>query len=80
MPGFRLPEQPIVQLRISLRDVHPVVWRRLLVPGSVRLAKLDLMLQAAMGWTTRHAPLGLKFAVCLDGQNVCPPEPGSSRS
>jgi hypothetical protein len=54
MPGFTPPGQPVVQLRISLRDVHPVVWRRLLVPGSVRLAKLHLMLQAAMGWTNSH--------------------------
>jgi hypothetical protein len=23
---------------------------------------------------TTNAPLGLKFAVCLDGENACPPE------
>jgi hypothetical protein len=43
-----------LQLRIMLEDVHPAVWRRLLVPGSVRLDKLHRMFQAAMGWEDRH--------------------------
>jgi hypothetical protein len=122
-------------LRIRLEDVEPVVWRRVLVPGSVRLSRLHGMIQAAMGWTDSHLhafrvgdqrfgmrfedwdedevdekevtvlealrdqrgfvyeydfgdswshevviedlrrlPIGLKHAVCLDGQNACPPE------
>lgn len=44
----------MVQLRIELVDVEPVVWRRLLVPGSVRMSKLHAMIQAAMGWTNSH--------------------------
>ena len=43
-----------MQLRIMLEEVHPPVWRRLLVPGSVRLDKLHRMFQAAMGWEDRH--------------------------
>jgi hypothetical protein len=43
-----------VQLGISLRDVHPVVWRRILVPGGIRLAKLHSMLQTALSWTHSH--------------------------
>ena len=127
--------QSVFQLRVQLREVDPVVWRRLLVPGKVRLDKLHSMFQAAMGWTDSHLHcfriggltfgsqyddyppeelfegsvtlleaiggerhfvyeydygdgwdhdvvvedfsglrLGLKFAVCLDGQNACPPE------
>ena len=129
------PGQGVFQLRITLVDVEPAVWRRLLVPAAVRLAKLHEMFQAAMGWTNSHlhsftigddrygmqfdeypegeidekqvtvlravgehrrfsyeydfgdsweheviveefvrTPLGLKHAVCLDGQNACPPE------
>ena len=129
------PGQSVVQLRVQLAEVHPPVWRRLVVPGSVRLAKLHSVLQAAMGWTDSHlhsfrigdelygmqfdehpedeidektvtvlralsghrrffydydfgdswehevvvesmstTPTGLKFAVCVDGQNACPPE------
>jgi hypothetical protein len=30
------------------------VWRRLLVPANVRLHKLHVMLQAAMGWNDSH--------------------------
>lgn len=134
----RPASQTTLQLRAQLRRVDPVVWRRLLVPGAVNLGKLDLMLQAAMGWTNSHlhcfrigklsygpkyvddfdddiidrdektltvseafegerrlvyeydfgdswehdvvvedrsgTRLGLKFAVCLEGQNACPPE------
>jgi hypothetical protein len=120
---------------LTLAEVEPVVWRRLLVPGSVRLDKLHRMFQAAMGWEDRHlhafeigdrrfgmqfddfpegeldekevtvlraigdarrfvyqydfgdswrhdvvveslsrSPRGLRFGVCVDGQNACPPE------
>jgi hypothetical protein len=46
--------QQIFQLRIELEEVTPAVWRRLLVPGGIRLAKLHMILQAAMGWTNSH--------------------------
>lgn len=42
------------QLKIELRDVKPLVWRRILVPETVTLAKLHLILQRAMGWTNSH--------------------------
>lgn len=44
----------MIQLRIAFDDVDPAVWRRLLVPGSVKLAKLHDIFQAAMGWTNSH--------------------------
>jgi hypothetical protein len=50
----RPASQSALQVRAQLRRVDPVVWRRLLVPGPVHLGKLDLMLQAAMGWTNLH--------------------------
>lgn len=129
------PGQPVIDCTIELRDVEPRVWRRLLVPGSVRLDKLHRIFQAAMGWDDHHLhafeiggdrygmqfdeypdgelqekdvtvitaigsnerfayeydfgdswepeitlhrvwrmPKGLRFAVCLDGANACPPE------
>jgi hypothetical protein len=125
----------VFQLRIALEGVDPPVWRRLLVPGSVRLGRLHGIFQVAMGWDDSHLhrfridgdvygggffgdeegeidgakvsvgqalqghwhffydydfgdawihvvdvedlrglPLGLKFAVCLGGENACPPE------
>jgi hypothetical protein len=41
-------------LRITLLDHQPEIWRRLLVPGSLRLDQLHLVFQAAMGWTNSH--------------------------
>jgi hypothetical protein len=43
-----------LQLRISLMDVTPTIWRRLLVPGEIKLSKLHTIFQAAMGWEDYH--------------------------
>ncbi len=48
------PGQPVLDCTVELREVRPRVWRRLLVPGSVRVDKLHLMFQAAMGWEGYH--------------------------
>jgi hypothetical protein len=55
--------QQVFQLRIELDEVTPTVWRRLLVPGGIRLAKLHDILQAAMGWTNSHL-----HAFTIDGE------------
>jgi len=47
-------QQPVFQLRIRLEGINPPAWRRVLVPGGVRLAKLHDIFQAAMGWTNSH--------------------------
>jgi hypothetical protein len=44
----------IAHLRIKLDDVEPAVLRRVLVPVTIRLDRLHLVLQAAMGWTNSH--------------------------
>jgi len=48
------PGQVVLQLRVVLEDIRPAIWRRLLVPGGVRLPRFHQMLQAAMGWTDSH--------------------------
>jgi hypothetical protein len=129
------PPQTVLQVRITIEDVVPTVWRGLLMPGAVSLAKMHRMFQTAVGWTDSHlhaftmgnqrygihfddypedeidenevtvmravgehrrfsyeydfgdswehtvvvdevttSTRGLKFAVCIDGQNACPPE------
>lgn len=45
---------PIYQLRIELLDVHPVIWRRVLVPGSIKLHQLHGVLLWTMGWAGGH--------------------------
>ncbi len=46
--------QPVV-LRIELRDVAPLVWRRVVVANQWTLASLHHYLQWVMGWTDSHA-------------------------
>lgn len=50
----RAQPQRIYQLRIELQHIKPPIWRRILVPDSLKLAKLDRVVQAAMGWTNSH--------------------------
>jgi hypothetical protein len=42
------------QLKVELRGVKPLVWRCILVPETVTLAKLHGILQWTMGWTNSH--------------------------
>jgi len=44
----------VYQLKITLLEVDPPIWRRLLVPVDATLAELNFILQAAMGWTNSH--------------------------
>ncbi len=44
----------IAHLRIKLDDIEPAVVRRVEVPLTIRLDRLHLVLQAAMGWTNSH--------------------------
>ena len=44
----------IARLKITLDDVKPAVLRRIEVPLTIRLDRLHLVLQAALGWTNSH--------------------------
>lgn len=44
----------IARLKITLDDVKPIVLRRVEVPATLRLDRLHLTIQAAMGWTNTH--------------------------
>jgi hypothetical protein len=44
----------IARLKITLEHVTPVVLRRIEVPLALRLHRLQLAMQAAIGWTTDH--------------------------
>ncbi len=50
----RTPGKTAIQLRISLKDHTPGIWRRLVVPGEIKLSKLHSIFQAAMGWEGYH--------------------------
>lgn len=44
----------IYQLRISLDDSNPEIWRRVLVPGKLSVDKFHLITQIVMGWSNSH--------------------------
>jgi hypothetical protein len=44
----------MIQLRLSVRDVKPEIWRKLLVPSDITLERLHAVLQVVMGWQNRH--------------------------
>ena len=46
--------QEIYQIKVTLLDTSPPIWRRLLVPADVTLEHLHGALQAAMGWDDSH--------------------------
>jgi hypothetical protein len=46
--------QSIYQLKITLNDSKPPIWRRILVPDSISLHQLHTVLQIVMGWTNSH--------------------------
>ncbi len=47
-------EDTLYILRIALEAVEPPVWRRVQVPGSITLERLDMVIQKAMGWRNVH--------------------------
>ncbi len=48
------PVANVLQLRVSLKDFEPVVWRRVLVPDSIALPKLHRVIQELMLWWNYH--------------------------
>jgi transposase len=46
--------QTIYQLKITLKDICPPIWRRLQVTSERMLRKLHQVIQESMGWTNSH--------------------------
>ena len=44
----------LYELQVELEDIHSRIWRKILVPGSIKLPKLHDLLQLVMGWTDSH--------------------------
>jgi Plasmid pRiA4b ORF-3-like protein len=45
---------PVYQLKITLIDIEPPIWRRIQVPATILLCCLHDALQAVFGWTDSH--------------------------
>jgi hypothetical protein len=54
MESVVAPRGEVYQLKITLEDVEPPVWRRIQVASSIDLAELHAVIQTAMGWTNSH--------------------------
>lgn len=58
-PSTSLPSSPlsspdIYQIKVTLLDSRPSIWRRLRVPADITLGDLHGVLQVAMGWQESH--------------------------
>lgn len=49
---FRHPNA--VQIKVTLDDIEPAIWRRLTVPLTFHLGQLHLIIQAAFNWWNYH--------------------------
>jgi len=49
-----MTDAAIFRLKVTLDDVEPQVLRRIEVPADIKLDRLHLTLQAALGWTNSH--------------------------
>ncbi len=50
----KITDRTIYQLKITLKEIRPPIWRRVQVPSSTTLSQLHLIIQAAMGWWNCH--------------------------
>ena len=68
--GVASPEL-MVQLRVVLRGVSPLIWRRLAIGVDATLADLHEVLQVPFGWSNEHLHRfrihGGEFGIFRDG-------------
>lgn len=60
----------VYQLKITLVESKPKIWRRVLVPDAIKLGSLHQVIQIAMGWQGGHLH---NFEI--DGTNYSHPHP-----
>lgn len=44
----------VYQIKVTLRESKPLIWRRIQVPGNITLHRLHMILQFVMGWANSH--------------------------
>ena len=48
------PTGTILQIKVSLLESYPLIWRRVLIPSDFNLSQLHEVLQIVMGWQNKH--------------------------
>jgi len=65
------PNTVIYQLKVALRGISSLIWRRLLVRADTSIADLHHILQLVMGWTNSHLHRfvihGREYGTAYDG-------------
>lgn len=46
--------ETIYQLKVTLKEIRPPIWRRVLVASNTTLHRLHWIIQVSMGWTNSH--------------------------
>ena len=59
----------MIQMKISLDDIRPEIWRRFLVDSSISLDKFHDIIQEIMGWTNSHL-----YGFIIDGVDYSLPD------
>ncbi len=55
-----MPPRVTYQLRIAIRGTKPPIWRRIIVPPSMKLDRLHDVIQTVMGWEDCHLHMFIK--------------------
>lgn len=50
----KLKSDTLFQLKITLKNIKPPIWRRVLVHSNIKLPDLHKIIQTVMGWTNSH--------------------------
>ena len=45
---------PLYEIKITLKDIKPEIWRRVIVPRDITLGHLHRVIQIVMGWEDCH--------------------------
>src|SRR5271157_5158876 len=53
-PGRSRGHNLAYQLKVTLKEIRPPIWRRIQVTDDIRLDRLHEILQIVMGWTDSH--------------------------
>ncbi|MCX2970493.1 MULTISPECIES: plasmid pRiA4b ORF-3 family protein [Streptomyces] len=49
-----MPSGAVLQIKVTLADIRPPIWRRLQVPADITLDRLHRVIQTAMSWEGNH--------------------------
>jgi hypothetical protein len=63
-------QRRIYQLKVTVADTEPHIWRRVLVPGGYTLDRLSRIIQLSLGWQGYHL-----HSFEIDGEQYGEPDP-----